>query len=82
MADLDRHRVRGLQRIGGAWAHITTDLIFQDGKPYSVAEWTFQNGEQVPLRIVALDPQRLSKMQSGDADYLYDGQIAEPPLTH
>lgn len=61
--------------------HCDSDLIFVEGVPFIVIEWSEMAGQEIPLVTVELDPARLVKLGWPTAEYLYQGGPIEDPRT-
>lgn len=67
-----------IQRIG-SMEHHDTDLIFLDGVPHAVIEWSeYSDGRLEPLVKVRLDPKWLKPLPWPGVQYLYELPIADP----
>ena len=64
---------------GSNW-HCISDLVFIEGVPFIVLEWSALDGKEIPLVTVELDPKLLQVGPSAGAESLYDGQIVDPRI--
>jgi len=75
---------RGIYRVthfmrshGQRWA-CESDLIFVDGRPVLVVEWTPPDGRDPPVVTAPLDPARLQELPTRFGHFLYDDDVEDP----
>lgn len=57
------------------------DLIFTDGQPNLVIDWTQERGESDPLTVVKLDAKLLQACPPAyEADFVYQGPVDDPRI--
>ena len=69
-------RVRHIMACDGAPSHCNSDLIFADGVPAIVIEWSTDSDQ--PVVTVPLDPEFLHAIDWEDTSYVYDHPIEDP----
>jgi hypothetical protein len=73
-------RVRHIMTCDGAPSHGNSDLIFTDGVPAIIIEWS-ADGDH-PVVTIPLDPEFLHVIEWQDASYVYDHPIEDPRRFH
>lgn len=76
------YRVTHVLRLGGAWMTVVNDLIFVDGQPLVVLEWTPPENNHPPTVTVPLELARLTELPGPPGHYLYDGEVVDPRTQH
>ena len=71
-----------VERAGKNLGHHKIDLIFKDGTPYAVFEWTVLEGCEVPACVAELSPRFLSKFPGDGFDHLYETPVVDPRPAH
>jgi hypothetical protein len=68
-----RHRVRGepVRRI--------SELLFIEGRPVAVLDWTEKGGVRRPRQVIALETARLRRSQRVKTLFRYEGVTGEGP---
>lgn len=81
--DLKRgvYRVMHFLVIGGRRITSESDMIFVNGHPEIVLEWT-PPGDHPPALTVPLDPARLQARPGPQGYFVYDGDVVDPRTRH
>jgi hypothetical protein len=70
-----------LMKDGKMYGHFETDMIFRDGTPLLVFEWTSTPHGEAPSLSVELDPKFLHHLGWNPAKFLYEQPVEYPGPT-
>jgi len=76
------YRVTHILSTGTGWLTCVSDLIFIDGQPVLVLEWTPPENIHPPTVTVPLELARLTELSGPPGYYLYDGEVVDPRTRH
>jgi len=76
------YRVMHTLQTGAAYLMCENDLIFIEGRPLVVLEWTQPGGHPPPTVTVALDPAHLTERPGPPGYFLYDLPVVDPRTRH
>lgn len=76
------YRVQHILQTATAHLTVVNDLIFIDGRPLVVLEWTPPDGRHPPVVTVSLDHVHLTAMPGPPGHFLYDLPVLDPRTRH
>ncbi len=76
------YRVTHVLQTGAAYLTCENDLIFIDGQPFVVLEWTQPEGRHPPTVTAPLDPAHLQELPGPPGRFLYDLPVVDPRTRH
>lgn len=85
---MEKTKARVLMTRAGQTAHYDADLVFLDGTPTLVVEWTQaphadSQSEETPVVTISLDPRFLHELKGwGSVTHTYELPVVDPRPLH